>query len=802
MKPIFFLFLFSLPVFLFGQTREVEILIPSSESFRQLLKSGIVSEPGQLVKGENRLLIHAFLNTEEFSALERTGIGFNVLTENWENKYRTDLESDWLSLKKTATPSRVKSFRYGTMGGYLTYSQLTELLDSMVSGYPNLLSPKVSIGKSTEGRDLWMWKLSDNPNIDENEPEVLFTGLHHAREAQGMTSALYSFLFFVENYHTDSQIRYLIDNREIYFVPVVNPDGYVYNETTNPGGGGMWRKNRRLNEDFSYGVDLNRNYGVGWGFDNDGSSPDASTNVYRGTSPFSEKETQVIRDFCKSRQFKVALNYHSYGNLLMYPWGFTSKELTPDSVQFSQLAGFLTQTNHFETGTSFKALGYKTNGDADDWMYGDQTAKPKILALTPEVGLNNDGFWPMPSRILPIAESCLEQNIRMVWLAGGYHFLESTTINDEDHDGYYSPGEWVNAQFTIKNLGANAATQSTGIFSVRNLKDQVISSESVVIDPLESGQSSSLSFHFRVPDSISTGTQFVLRLNVENSENEFTLLSDTLQAGIPEPLFSDSFDGDLSKWSLSTGWTQVTNKATSLPSSLHESQAGNYPNRANYSITTGKPVRISSANKKRVLQFQSTWEIEPKYDKGQVLVSPDGNNWVALSGKFTSSGSGIGLQILNEPVYEGFQKEWVTEQIVLPDWKDSTLFIRFLFLSDGFTTYDGWYIDDFKVLEYSTSEPTSVRETNLSTPNINLYPPYPNPFNPQTQIPFTLSQSGQVTFIVFDTQGKEILNTGARNFPAGLNKIPFDGTNLPTGLYFFRLESEFGFKTGKITLLK
>src|SRR5690606_9786063 len=119
------------------------------------------------------------------------------------------------------------------------------------------------------------------------------------------------------------EVRYLVDNTEMYFIPCINPDGYIYNETTDPFGGGLWRKNRWKGDDgMVYGVDLNRNYGYEWGADNSGSSPQPNGQTFRGTGPFSEPETQAVKFFCDSHQFRIALNYHTYGNLLIHPWGY------------------------------------------------------------------------------------------------------------------------------------------------------------------------------------------------------------------------------------------------------------------------------------------------------------------------------------------------------------------------------------------------------------------------------------------------------------------------------------------------
>src|SRR5690606_35124331 len=129
------------------------------------------------------------------------------------------------------------------------------------------------------------------------------------------------------------------NNRELFFIPVVNPDGYEYNRSTDPAGGGFWRKNRRDNGNGTFGVDLNRNYGPlnYWNAPNGGSSTFSSSEVYRGPAPFSEPETEAIKNFLAEHEIKTALNYHSYGNYLIFPYGALGTE-TPDSALFREFA--------------------------------------------------------------------------------------------------------------------------------------------------------------------------------------------------------------------------------------------------------------------------------------------------------------------------------------------------------------------------------------------------------------------------------------------------------------------------------
>ncbi|MEY4893670.1 MAG: hypothetical protein RL751_480 [Bacteroidota bacterium] len=181
-------------------------------------------------------------------------------------------------------PSVPTHFNLGTMGGYLKYEEMLAELDEMVATYPNLITAKAPISTflTAQNRPLYHVRISDNPNIDESgEPKVLYTAIHHAREPMSLMETIFFMWYVLENYGTNSEITYLVNHMQLYFVPCINPDGYVYNQTTNPNGGGMWRKNRRLNSGGSYGVDLNRNYSYGWG--TTGTSFTQSNDTYCGT---------------------------------------------------------------------------------------------------------------------------------------------------------------------------------------------------------------------------------------------------------------------------------------------------------------------------------------------------------------------------------------------------------------------------------------------------------------------------------------------------------------------------------------
>ncbi len=301
------------------------------------------------------------------------------------------------------------------LGAYRTYAEATTVMQNLVAVHPTLAS-LTSIGQSHELRSLYALKISDAVGTDEDEPEVLLMGCHHARELMSVEMPLKFAEYLLANYGTNPQVTQLVNEREIWIVPIVNPDGYVYvqNNHGNPDSGTWWRKNRRNNGDGTFGVDINRNYGYLWGYDNVGSSATTSSAIYRGPSPFSEPETRAVRDFCASRHFKVWLSYHSYSDLLLYPWGY-ALDYTMDHEIYLRLGEELGAGTGYVVGNPAMGAIYRTNGGSDDWAYGETALKPVIYGFTPEVGsFEEGGFAPAESFIDPYFNLLLPMNLRLL----------------------------------------------------------------------------------------------------------------------------------------------------------------------------------------------------------------------------------------------------------------------------------------------------------------------------------------------------------------------------------------------------
>ena len=410
MKYSFFAIIFLAGLFARETYKQVRVETPTTHSIIDLQSAGIEIDHSHQQPGE---WIEFAIPESKIPKLNNTQLSYEIIHDDLEAYYASRLDSDYES----------RDFELGSMGGYYTFAEIEEKLDKLFMDYPNLITEKISLGTSLEGRNIWMVKMSDNPNEDEDEAEMLYTGLHHAREPMSYMNLFYFMHWLAENYETDPEATALLNGRELYFIPAINPDGLVYNQEIAPNGGGMQRKNGRETCNHTPdGVDLNRNYSFMWAFDDVGSSPDGCYETYRGTSPFSEPETQIVKEFIESHNFKIALNYHSYGNLFIRPYGF-DPDLSPPEEDFEIFIEYgeaMTQYNNYLFGTGIETVGYTVNGEACDWMYGEHG----IFAYTPEVGASSDGFWPATNRILPLAEENLFPNKFAAWAVGAKYDVE------------------------------------------------------------------------------------------------------------------------------------------------------------------------------------------------------------------------------------------------------------------------------------------------------------------------------------------------------------------------------------------
>ena len=247
--------------------------------------------------------------------------------------------------------------------------------------------------------------------------EVYYDAIHHAREPLSMEAMILFMDELLSGYGVDPEATYIVDNRELYFVPCVNPDGYEYNFQTNPGGGGLWRKNRRDNGDGTVGVDLNRNYSTGWDAPNGGNSTDTSSSTYRGTAPFSEPETAAVEAFVASRDFVQVFSIHTYTDILLRPWSYQLGD--PDNVSEYELVGdALTAENGNAHGGTAEVL-YIAAGSALDHHH--------VLAVGGDVVV---GSVEEASDVVAVEEELRDSGLTGVGVE--VHCQEVTTAPEEE----------------------------------------------------------------------------------------------------------------------------------------------------------------------------------------------------------------------------------------------------------------------------------------------------------------------------------------------------------------------------------
>ncbi|MBI3551168.1 MAG: zinc carboxypeptidase [Elusimicrobia bacterium] len=272
------------------------------------------------------------------------------------------------------------------------YQRLTADLQGLVAASGGLAS-LFSIGGGWQGdKQIWCLRLNTTAKGEEksNKPAIVYMGTHHAREHLSTEVPFLLAKYLVEN-RDKPEIAGLLAKRDVYIIPMINPDGAEYDIAT--GQYRMHRKNTRDNGGGSVGVDLNRNYGYHWG--EGGSSGEPDSDIYHGPSAFSEPETQAVKKFVEDRldTLKILLTFHSFSELILYPWGHKNGPLDDTKAQtaYETLAKTMAQWNGYTPEHSSDL--YIASGDTTDWAWGAHKIFAFTFELTPK-SMWDGGFYP------------------------------------------------------------------------------------------------------------------------------------------------------------------------------------------------------------------------------------------------------------------------------------------------------------------------------------------------------------------------------------------------------------------------
>lgn len=726
----FLLLAISLPGMTQQKYSKVKITAPQDKQERAALLGMLEIDHFDMLDGA----IIAEIDEQKLSLLQRATFRYEILVPDvaahvneLNRQYFTATPSAKAAMEQPggtvssiiATPSAFQV--QGTLGGFYSFAQMNTAMNNLVAAYPSL-AQKISLGLSSQGRDIWCIKISDNVTTDETtEPEVLYIGLQHAREAIGGSSMIFFMQYLCENYATDSRIQALVNNREIFIIPCMNPDGWEYNRTTDPNGGGGWRKNRRNNGDGSFGVDLNRNWGIDWancsGANASCGSGSTSSDVYWGTAAFSEPETQAVRNFVITHHIVSCIDQHAFGPYYSLPFGRPSLHpgvdslTTMDQDYYNHIPALMGKYNGMRAGNSIQSVGYEVAGGVKDWMLKGEIGtgtKDKVWGLTGEGGAGGGtggsygSFWPPASQIINLCKGITYQNLQMLFAAGSY-----ADITDQSDIAVSTSSGSFN--FRIKRTGIEDNPVTVTLIPLENISSV---GSAVTINSLPNYfEIYNGSISYVLPAGIQAGYRIKYTWRVQTGGQ--TYYDTIVKFYNPIQLFYDDMEGAsvTTNWIVSSGWNYTNTMSYAGSKSLTESPAGLYGQNRNDIIRYNGTFNLSDATA-AWLTFRVRHRAENFRDKLEVQVSTDGSIWSAIAGSTTVQEPGTldGSTINGNPALTGIREDWIPEVFNLSGYLGQpALQLRFVFTSDANTTgYDfqvdeGFNIDNLKVIKSTTA---------------------------------------------------------------------------------------------------
>jgi hypothetical protein len=345
----------------------------------------------------------------------------------------------------------------GAEGSYHSYEETLAEFTRLAADHPDI-ARLVNLGQSYEGRQVFALKVSKNPELnDSTKPDVLITGCYHAREWVSVEPPVFYANQLVKGYAADDSMKHLVDNLQIWIVPIVNPDGLVYSQGSandRLDSVRLWRKNRRPVSiegcRQGVGVDLNRNYDFQWRLFGDepcpnisddlGGSDDPENEIFRGVRAETEPELKALKSLVDDpeRRFRAQLDYHNYSQLVLYPWGY-QVSTSPDDKTLSALARrisdeiFKVDRKQYQPQQAIQL--YATTGSSIDYAYGvNRVGAAFLIEMRP-----TSGNFNLPESQIEMVNKENWAGARPVleWAAGP-PILESVKAYQQGSDGNFT----------------------------------------------------------------------------------------------------------------------------------------------------------------------------------------------------------------------------------------------------------------------------------------------------------------------------------------------------------------------------
>jgi len=388
------------------------------------------------------------------------------------------------------------------------------------------------------------------------------------------------------------------------------------------------------------------------------------------------------------------------------------------------------------------------------------------------LGGGGDGFWCSIDRIVPIAQENMIMNTLTAAFAGWYADLQVETFPlISETEGYIT--------YDLVRLGLKDGATFT--VNIEPLSELIISGPlQKTYAGMEILEAITDSVPYMLNVGTPSGTQLQFLVSIDNGQY---VLKDTITRifGEAEVVFEDNCN-DMTNW-ISPTWNVTTSSYVSPTGSITDSPAGNYPNNHTSGVLLDEEVDLSEAGF-AMLNFWAKWEIETGYDYVQFMVSGNGgSSWDAVEGKYTVTGNGN--QAPGEPVYDGFQTEWVQEEIDLSAYSGGTVTFRFILKSDYGVTEDGFYFDDFRISVVEVS-PVGLPQIKKQD-KIVISDPSPNPAKGEVHFRYASEQSGlHAKFNVYNASGQLVLSHSLHE-PSG--NLTINLNDWESGIYHYRIES-------------
>jgi carboxypeptidase T len=772
MKKIIFIFIWLALSNLYSIERHHLIKIPFNKEFNS---NNFRNYCLEIQEFKPDLFVKAIIEEKGLAKLKSDNINFEFIQADLEKYYEKLCNS-----KYEKAPNQVQYpsfFDFGSMGSYYKYEEVYSVFDKMKEKYPEYFVKEEIIGNSFENRPIKSFIFGDKTL---SKPKVLLNSLIHAREGGGLMAIVYYMWNLMEKAKSgDESAKFLLNNRCIYIVPMVNPDGVYYNQTTYPNGGGNWRKNRRKVNDSTYGVDLNRNFGPYefWNSNNFGSSDVPADPTYRGTTPFSEPETQAFQDYCIKNHFITAMNYHTYSNLLIYPYSAINTE-TPDSVFFRSLAIEMSRNNNYLFGLDKYTVGYSSRGSTDDWLYYIDDTKKRTYSFTPEVGNLSDGFWATKSRILIQCAENIDNLNMIIWSAESN--IRPIELKIENKFEKFRSS----LNLKLQNVGIKDYLEKATYY-VKSIDNSYnFTSEIKELDYLNSTEIIESSYDLPViPENLQNGSYLKFEVIIEQSH---VVRRDTFNLQVYNytniPLLSSGIllgKWDQGKWGFIYDSKSEKNVLTDSPNGVYSEKSDNY-------MTMIDPIEI----KNNATLFLSTyWQIEPNYDFAVVELSADnGKTWESLVSSRMARASGIqeSKQLDTKKFgFHGYYPVWVDQYIDLNAFKGKKVLLRLGVLTDAGSNMDGIFFKEISVRSYEDIKFSNINE-DIKNQDQKVKILNQNDNSILIQSDFELNKT--IGFDFYDILGNKIDDI---NFKLIGNKsVEINISSIPQGFYILGLNNQ------------